>query len=65
MTIAIVVLLWIVSVVVAARLGRRKHRRGVVYGVFLSWIGYLIGIAAGFGIGVLLCVLAHWAMDSH
>ena len=31
---------------------------------FLSWIGYLIGIAAGFGIGVLLCVLLHWAMDS-
>lgn len=39
MTIVIVVVLWIVSVVVAARLGRRKHRRGVVYGVFLSWIG--------------------------
>jgi hypothetical protein len=38
-TVAIVVLAWLASVVVAVPLGRRRHRRGLVYGVFLGWFG--------------------------
>jgi hypothetical protein len=41
-TVVIVLVAWIASVRVAAWLGRRKHRRGVVYGVFLSWVGVLV-----------------------
>jgi hypothetical protein len=37
-----VVVVWLASVLVAAWLGARKHRRGLLYGVFLSWVGVVL-----------------------
>lgn len=34
-------ILWIISILVAESIGNAKGRQGIVYGIFLSWLGVL------------------------
>ena len=39
MVLAGLAVLWVTSIIVAVRLGRTRHRAGLLYGLFLSWLG--------------------------
>ena len=42
MTIALALLVWAASVAAAVAVGRRKHRRGLLYGLFLPVVGPIV-----------------------
>jgi hypothetical protein len=37
----VLAILWVVSILVAESIGNAKGRQGIVYGIFLSWLGVL------------------------